>query len=90
MTTAEMKPLHPGAILRRELAERNMSQLDLATAMGRSPQTVNNVVTGKHSITPRTAVDLESVLGVSAQFWLNAKTAYDLAQERARRASETA
>lgn len=75
-----------GQILRGELAGLGMSQLELATAMGRPPQVVSEIVTGKKSITPDTAIDLEEALGIDAGFWLRAQNVYELAQARIRRA----
>jgi len=62
-----------------------MSQLELALTMGRPPQMVSEIVTGKKSITPDTAIDLEKALGLDAGFWVRAQAMYDLAQARRRR-----
>jgi addiction module HigA family antidote len=80
-------PAHPGQILRGELAGLGMSQLELAAAMGRPPQVVSEIVTGKKSITPDTAIDLEEALGIDAGFWLRAQAVHELAQARLRRST---
>lgn len=77
----------PGLILRTELAGRGMTQLELAEAMGRPPQVVSEIVTGRKSITPDTAIDLEVALGIEAGFWLRARFTYELDQARRRRAA---
>ena len=49
---------HPGESLRVKLEERGWTQNDLATIMGRPVRLVTEIVTGKRSITPETAVEL--------------------------------
>lgn len=73
----------PGEVLADELETRGMTQKALAEAMGRPAKTVNEIVRGKKSITAETALQLERVLGVSAQFWMNTQTRWDLARARA-------
>ena len=58
----------PGEFLAEELGARGMTQLDLATRMGRPPQLVSGIVQGHKAITAATALELEDVLGLSAQF----------------------
>ena len=77
-------PVPPGATLREELAARGMSQRKLAKAMGRPVQAVNRVVLGRKALTPRTALELERVLGIPAHFWTRLEADYRLALERAR------
>lgn len=76
--------LHPGELLAEELEVRGMTQRQLAEAMGRPVQAINEIVKGKKAITAETAVQLESVLQIPAHLWLNMQTDYDLV--RARRA----
>ena len=59
----------PGETLQELLAERSLSQAELATRMGRPKKTINEIVKGKAAITPDTALELELVLGVPAPFW---------------------
>ncbi len=73
---------HPGELLAEELEVRGMTQKALAVAMQRPAQAVNEIVRGKKAITADTAVELEEVLGVSAQFWLGLQTRYDLVLAR--------
>ena len=77
-------PLPPGVTLRQDLADRGMSQRKLARAMGRPVQAINSIVLGHKAITPRTALELERVLGTPAQFWTRLEADYRLALERAR------
>jgi HTH-type transcriptional regulator / antitoxin HigA len=80
----------PGEILGEALQERGLTQSDLARRMGRPLKTINEIVNGKASITPETAIQLERTLGISASFWNNLETRYreHLAREQAQRELE--
>ncbi len=75
--------LAPGDFLRDELEARAMSQRELADRLDRPVQVISEIVNGKKAITEETALSLERVLGVSASFWLNLETAFQLALARA-------
>ena len=69
----------PGEILNEEfLAPLGVSQYRLAKDIGISPRRINEIVHGTRAITPDTALRLGKYFGVSAQFWLNLQTRYDL------------
>lgn len=72
-------PTHPGEILLEEfLVPLDMSQTQLAEALGISFVRVNAIVNGRRGVTPDTALRLERLFGSSAQFWLNLQMAWDL------------
>lgn len=62
-----------------------ITQNRLAVAIGVPPRRINEIVHGKRGVSADTALRLERYFGVSAQFWLNLQTRYelDLAEERA-------
>jgi len=66
----------PGETLLEAIGERGMSQSDLARRMGRPKKTINEIVRGKAAITPETALQIERVLGISADFWNNREQHY--------------
>ncbi|MCA1732677.1 MAG: ImmA/IrrE family metallo-endopeptidase, partial [Acidobacteria bacterium] len=66
----------PGATLLDLLAERGMSQAELAARTGRPVKTINEIVKGKAAITPETAIQFERVLGAPASFWNNRESQY--------------
>ena len=68
----------PGEYLEEVLEDAEISQAELARRMGRPPQAINEIVKGEKAITPETALQLEQVLGVSAQFWSNLETEFRL------------
>ena len=85
MITNNMRPIHPGEILREEYLEPlGMSANALAIALRVSAHKINGVVREKRSVTPDTALRLARYFGGDAQSWLNLQTAYDLkvAQEK--------
>jgi HTH-type transcriptional regulator / antitoxin HigA len=67
-TPREVSP--PGATLRDLMEERDWKQRELAHRLGRPVQAVNEILAGKKEITEDTALELERVLQVPAQFWL--------------------
>jgi HTH-type transcriptional regulator/antitoxin HigA len=60
----------PGETLLDLLEEREISQKELALRMGRPLKTINEIIKGKASITPETALQLEKALGAPASFWI--------------------
>lgn len=76
-------PIHPGEILKEEFLEPlGVSQYRLAKDTGVSPRRINEIVHGRRSITPDTALRLARFFGMSPEFWLNLQGRYNL--ERAR------
>ncbi|MEI7850151.1 MAG: ImmA/IrrE family metallo-endopeptidase, partial [Chloroflexota bacterium] len=59
----------PGETLLEMLEERGMPQAELAERTGRPKKTINEIIKGKATITPATALQLERVLGAPASFW---------------------
>lgn len=79
MKNKKLPPIHPGEILREEFLEpMGISQYRLAKDISVPPRRINEIVHGKRSITADTALRLGRFFGMSAQFWLNLQTRYDL------------
>ena len=81
----EFRPLYavpPGDTLEEFLIDRGMTQTELARRMGRPLKTINEIIQAKAAITPETSIQLERVLGGSADFWTNLEREYrvDLAR----------
>ena len=74
-----MPPVHPGEILKEELAELELSANDFAKALAVPTNRVTAILNGDRRISADTALRLAHYFGASAQFWLNLQTAYDLA-----------
>ncbi len=77
-------PVPPGELLEEELAERGMTQHELALRAGRPVQVISAIVRGKKQITADTALDLERVLGTPAHLWVNLEADYQLTKARLR------
>ncbi len=73
-----MTALHPGRILKRELAARNVSANRLALALRVPSGRIMAILNGKRAISPDTALRFACYFGNSAQFWMNLQTRYDL------------
>ncbi len=72
-------PTHPGEMLLEEfLKPFGMTQVALAERIGVTTQRVNELIKGKRGVTADTALRLERVFGMEAQFWLNLQVACDL------------
>jgi antitoxin HigA-1 len=72
-------PTHPGEMLLEEfLKPLGMSQSAFAIRLGVSFPRLNEIIRGKRSVTPDTALRLARVLGTSADFWLGLQQDWDL------------
>ena len=79
MTQFAFELVHPGAVLKEELAERGLSANAFALRLRVPPQRIQEIVAGKRGISPETALRLEASLGTPARLWINMQAAYDLA-----------
>jgi len=76
---AQRPPTHPGEMLLEEfLRPLGISQSAFAVRLGISFPRLNEVIRGKRSVTPDTALRLAHVLGMSADFWLGLQQDWDL------------
>jgi addiction module HigA family antidote len=70
-------------MLREEfLVPLGLTQREFAKRLGVSYPRVNELIHGRRGVTPNTALRLEQLFGVEAQFWLNLQLAWDLYQAR--------
>src|SRR5713226_4023288 len=71
--------VHPGRLLKRELAVRRLSANRLSLDIGVPSGRVTDILNGRRSITADTAVRLGRYFGNNAQFWLDLQSQYDIA-----------
>lgn len=72
-------PTHPGEMLLEEfLKPLDISQSAFAVRLGVSFPRLNEIVRGKRSVTPDTALRLAQVTEMSAEFWLGLQLDWDL------------
>lgn len=72
----------PGSVLAERLEAYGLSQAELARRCGRSPKLISEIIAGKAPVEPRTALQLERVLDLSAHVWLGMESDYRLHQAR--------
>ena len=78
-TPRKRPPTSPGEMLAEEfLKPLRMTQKDLAKRIHVSLPRVNEIVRGKRSITPDTALRLARLFKTSPEFWLHGQLAWDL------------
>ena len=73
-----MTPVHPGRVLKRELAARGLSANRLALSLRVPSGRITSILNGKRAISPDTALRLARFFGNSARFWMNLQTRYDI------------
>lgn len=85
MAEHKLPPIHPGEILLEEfLKPMNLSQYRLAKDISVPSRRINEIVLGKRSISPDTALRLSRYFGLTEPFWLNLQSRYDLEIEKDR------
>jgi antitoxin HigA-1 len=79
----KIENIHPGEILQKDFLDPLfLSQYRIAKDIKVPPRRINEIVHGKRAISADTALRLAKYFGVSAQFWLNLQTHYDLENEK--------
>ena len=72
-------PTHPGEMLLEEFVKPlAISQSAFAVRLGVSFPRLNEIIRGKRSVTPDTALRLARVIGMPADFWLGLQLDWDL------------
>ena len=72
MLPKKRRPTHPGEIIRYEFLEPlEITQQQLADAIGVTRIRINEIILGKRSVTPDTAFRLAKYFNTSADFWIN-------------------
>src|ERR1039457_3215004 len=83
MAENEFAPVTPGEMLKEEfLAEYDLSQSQLAKAIGISPNRLTEIIQNRRRITADTALRLGLYFGNSPEFWMNLQNHYDLKMAR--------
>lgn len=79
---------HPGTVLLGELSEHDLSQREIAIAIGKTPAVINGIIKGDRDINSEIALLLEMALpgSLKAEDWMRMQCAYDL--DKMRRQSE--
>lgn len=85
MLINNMRPIHPGEILREEfLLPLGMTAHALAMAIRVPAPRIHDIVREKRSLSPDTALRLARYFGTTPEFWMNLQSAFDLRTARLR------
>ena len=74
--------LHPGEILQMELAARNIKKTEFAALLGMKPGHFSELLHGKRHVSAATALKLQKLLNISAEYWMRVQVYHDLFTER--------
>ena len=78
-TPTHRQPTHPGEILLAEfLGPMGLTQRELANAIHVPYWRLNEIVNGRRSVTPGTALRLGRYFNMSAGFWMNLQLRWDM------------
>ena len=73
------RPTHPGKVLFEDfLHPLGITQREAAEHLHISYPRMNEIINGKRSVTPETALRLSRYTGTEPEFWLNLQQALDL------------
>ncbi len=76
--TMAFHSVHPGKILKEELAARGLSATAFGLKLRVPPQRIQEIVAGRRAISPETALRIGRALGTGARIWLAMQQSYDL------------
>jgi addiction module HigA family antidote len=83
MLINNMRPIHPGEILREEfLLPLGMTAHALAMAIRVPAPRIHDIVREKRSVSPDTALRLARYFSTTPEFWMNLQSAFDLRTAR--------
>lgn len=80
---AMQNPPHPGESIRESMEAENWTVAECAKRLGTPRENLSRLLNGRIGISPA----LERIGWSNADFWTRLQDAYDLAQERRRRAA---
>lgn len=74
-----VRPTHPGEMLREDfLPDYGLTATSLATILGVSRQSINELLRERRAVSPAMALRLARLFGNRPEFWIKAQTAVDL------------
>jgi addiction module HigA family antidote len=81
----EIKGIHPGLFLERELKKRNIQKGKFAISLGEHPQTLVAITKMHRRMNTPLALKIEHVLGLEEGFLMVLQAYYDIEQEKDKR-----
>lgn len=74
--------LHPGEVLLDELEAREIKKTAFAALLSIKPGHLSELLHGKRHVSAATALKLEKLLNIPAEYWMRLQIHYDLFVER--------
>lgn len=74
--------LHPGEVLKDEMEARHISQREFARQVNISYTALNELLNGKRTLSPASALMFEAALDIPADALMNIQTRYDMQTAR--------
>ena len=74
----KMRPIHPGKILKDELAELGMSANAFAREIGGPANRISAILKEERAVTADTALRFAASFKTTPEFWLHLQASYDL------------
>lgn len=74
--------LHPGDVLMDELEARSIKKTVFAERLDMKPGHFSELLHGKRNVSAATALKLEKLLNIPAEYWMRVQVYYDLFIER--------
>lgn len=79
MILVSRKPIHPGEFLQEDyMPELDLSVAELASRIGITRQTVNDIVRERRNLSPDMCLRLGRLFGTTPQFWVNMQAKVDI------------
>jgi antitoxin HigA-1 len=76
MMPNKMRPIHPGEVLKEELAGLGLSANAFARALAVPTNRITSILNEQRAVTADTALRLARYFGTTPEFWMNLQTAY--------------
>jgi len=74
----EIKGIHPGAVLKREIKKRGLKNKEFASLIHEHAQTIGAILKEKRSINPSLSIKLGMELGVENDYFMILQAIYDV------------
>lgn len=76
--------LHPGEVLEMEIMARGLTKSKFAMNIKMYPSHFSDILKGKRNMTEEIALKIESILGISAEFWMRLQVEYNISVLRSK------
>lgn len=74
----KIKGIHPGVLLKWELANRNLKASELACSIGEHKQTISAILNQRRNINPRLSIKLSEIFKTEKDYFMLLQASYDV------------